>query len=71
MFDFSFYAIYLPYLILKKSLELGMKIFFAGLIVLVLFELKWLVQEQVFNSELAYNNTVVEKFVYVGKRVIA
>jgi len=48
-----------------------MKIFFAGLIVLVLFELKWLVQEQVFNSELAYNNTVVEKFVHVGKRVIA
>ena len=71
MFGFSFYAIYLPYLILKKSLELGMKIFFAGLIVLVLFELKWLVQEQVFNSELAYNNTVVEKFVHVGKRVIA
>ena len=67
---FSFYIIYLPYLMLKKSLELGLKIFLIGIVLLILFEFKWLVQENLFDSELTYNGTFVEKFVHVGKSVI-
>ena len=40
---------YLPYLLVRKGVELTLKIAFLACIVLVLVELKWLIQDQVFD----------------------
>ena len=40
---FFFYMAYLPYLLMRKGVELALKIAMLAMIVLVLFEAKWLV----------------------------
>ena len=66
---FFFYLIYLPYLLMRKGIELALKIAFVASIIFVLVELKWLVQDHVFDRQDL--DTFMEKGVYIGKRVIA
>ena len=40
---YSIYLVYLPYLLVKKGAEVACKIVFIACIVIVLFELKWLI----------------------------
>lgn len=54
---------------MRKGVELALKIIFIGCILLVLVELKWLVQEQVFDRQ--DMDTLLEKGVSVGKRIMA
>lgn len=60
---------YLPYLLMRKGVELALKVIFIGCILLVLVELKWLVQDQVFDRQ--DMDTLLEKGVSVGKRIMA
>ena len=48
---FYFYMVYLPYLVMQKSIEVVLKITFIACIVLVLVEIKWLVADQVFDHQ--------------------
>eukprot|EP00354_Favella_ehrenbergii_P007347 CAMPEP_0170465794 /NCGR_PEP_ID=MMETSP0123-20130129/9999_1 /TAXON_ID=182087 /ORGANISM="Favella ehrenbergii, Strain Fehren 1" /LENGTH=93 /DNA_ID=CAMNT_0010731769 /DNA_START=248 /DNA_END=529 /DNA_ORIENTATION=+ len=66
---FYFYIAYLPYLLMRKGVELALKVALIGCIVLVLVELKWIVQDQVFDRQEL--DSVLEKGVDVGKRVLA
>ena len=66
---FFFYLIYLPYLLMRKGIELALKIAFVTSIIFVLVELKWLVQDHVFDRQDL--DTLMEKGVYIGKRILA
>ena len=48
---FFFYLLYLPYLLMRKGIELALKVLFIGCLILVLVELKWIVQDQVFDRQ--------------------
>ena len=63
----SFYVLYLPYLVMRKGLELGLKVLLIIAIVFVLVELKWLVQDQVFDRQDI--DSYLEKAHVVGKKV--
>ena len=54
---------------MKKGVELTLKLVFAGCIVLILIELKWIMQEQLFDGQAI--DSYLEKGVTVGKKVLA
>lgn len=66
---FYFYMVYLPLKLFKKGVDLALKVFVVTGLVFLLFELKMLISEQVFeNSEADF---VAEKWVIVGKKMLA
>ena len=69
VFVSSVYLIYLPYLLLRKGTEIALKAIFIGCIILVLFELKWLVQDQVFDRQEI--DSYLEKGIIIGKKILA
>lgn len=54
---------------MRKGIELALKVAFIACLVMVLVEIKWLVQDQVFDRQDV--DSMVEKGIVVGKRVIA
>ncbi len=54
---------------MRKGIELALKVAFIACLVMVLVEIKWLVQDQVFDRQEV--DSMVEKGIVVGKRVIA
>ena len=65
---FFFYLLYLPYLLMRKGVELALKVLFIACLVLVLVELKWVVQDMVYDRQ--EMDSYLEKGVMVGKRVL-
>ena len=56
-------------MLLRKGVEITLKIAFVACIIFILVELKWLIQDQVFDRQ--EMDTMMEKVVLVGKRVLA
>ena len=54
---------------MRKGVELALKIIFVACLVLVLVELKWLIQDQVFDRQEL--DSYLEKGVALGKRILA
>lgn len=54
-------------MLMRKGIELALKVVFIGCIIMVLIEIKWLVQDQVFDRQDV--DSLVEKGLVVGKRV--
>ena len=65
---FYFYALYLPYKLAKKGINLALKVLFIFLMVTVLIELKWMVSENVFSHP--GNDTTLEALIDLSNRVI-
>lgn len=54
---------------MRKGVEITLKIAFVSCIFFILVELKWLVQDQVFDRQEV--DTLMEKAVLVGKKVLS